>query len=125
MRNPSKSNGHGTRKRKGKVSRRALLSGLGSGLALTALGVPAKGKREEGNPFSVINTKSPSAGTLELDLLKEINVDSKTMLVRYGNDKSEIRLSIEGSKVSVKIDFEKRKVTYQCVQFEPTPTPKP
>jgi hypothetical protein len=128
MRKTSKTSNRGTRKRTGKLSRRALLSALGSGLALTALG--SSPKESKGGPTEFPfepPTKSSGTNPFAIGSLKEIVVDgrSNSVAVHYGNKTSTIQLSEPTWKSKITINFTNKTVSYMCYQTELTPTPNP
>ncbi len=102
-RKPTTTKKSGRRQQNGQLNRRVLLSGLGSGLALSALGAGAKSSK---GPISSLETPGPrtnSSGLLTASQLQKIEVDSNDMTIRYSN------------KNYLTFDFKTGTVKYVCL----------
>jgi hypothetical protein len=115
-------------KRDTRISRRALIGGLGGGLALTTLG---KGQSKstgdfDANAFVGPETRSVTAArTFNPQKLEKIVVDSKGMKVTYIGQEYSIAVP---EKLTVTIDMNNKTVDYACLLGTPspaTPTPTP
>jgi|SRR6266542_4691484 len=121
----SGSNKNGSRKRNGRISRRALIGGLGGGLALTAFG---KGQGKSPGDFDAkafvqpeVNRSLVPPRSFNTKKLGKIVVDSKGMNVTYLGEKYSIAIP---EKYSVTLDMEHHTVDYVCFESR-TPSPVP
>jgi hypothetical protein len=120
----SGSNKNGSRKRHGRISRRALIGGLGGGLALTAFG---KGQgKSPGDSDALafeppVNRSALVQKTFNLAKLSKIVVDSKGMKVTYLGQDYIIPIP---EKWTVTLDMQNHTVDYACFSSR-TPTPAP
>jgi len=115
---------NGSRKTNGRISRRALIGGLGGGLALTAFG---RGQGKSPSDFNdkafvpPVNRSPFVQNRFNPAKLSKIVVDSKGMKVTYGGDPYSIPIP---EKWTVTLDMEKDTVDYACF-LSRTPTPVP
>lgn len=115
----------GSGKRNGKISRRALISGLGGGLALTAIGrgAAAKSKGDVGaksfEPPTDYRTATAQRSFVPKHLTK-IVMDSNALTVTYSGKEHRIT-----DKHTVVIDLTKGTVNFPCFMATPSPVPSP
>src|SRR5262249_24812601 len=120
--NGSRKGGSGTPTRK--ISRRALISGLGGGLALPAFGSEGKKGGSESNPFSAPPDYRTAVAQRKFTAsdVSRIIVDSKDFQITYQGidyhiqDNYKITLIMKAGKGQSTVDMD-------CYRFTPGPSP--